>query len=70
MGICKTKYFKKHGLEVFLSDLVKTLNDLYNGVQFNINGQSYTVHRMLLAVLADTPATAFIADMKHHNKLH
>ena len=55
---------KKHGLEVFLSDFVKTLNDLYNGVQFNINGQNYTVHGKLLAVLAETPATAFIADLK------
>ena len=64
MGLCKTKYLKKHGLEVFLSDFVKTLNNLYNGVQFNINGQNYTVHDMLLAVLADTPAAAFIADMK------
>ena len=64
MGICKTKYLKKHGLEVFPSDLVKTLNDLYNGVQFNNDGQSYTVYGMLLAVLADTPAAAFIANMK------
>ena len=64
MGICKTKYLKKHGLEVFLSDFVKTLNNLYNGVQFNINEQNYTVHGMLFAVLADTPAATFIADMK------
>ena len=58
------KFLKKHGLEVFLSDFVKTLNAIYNGVQFNINGQNHTVHGMLLAVLADTPAAAFVADMK------
>ena len=40
------------------------MNDLHNGIQININGQNRLVFGTLLAVLADTPAAAFIADMK------
>ena len=64
LGICKTDFLKKHGLKLFLSDFVNTLNDLPNGIQININGQNRLVFGTLLAVLADTPAAAFIADMK------
>ena len=64
LGISKTIFLKKHGLKVFLSDFVNTLNDLHNGLQININGQNRLVFGTLLAVLADTPAAAFIADMK------
>ena len=64
LGICKTNYLKKHGIKVFLSDFVKTLKDLHNGIQFNINEQNTLVFGTLLAVLADTPGAAFIADLK------
>ena len=47
-----------------MSDFVNTLKDLHNGIQFNINGQNTLVFGTLLAALADTPAAAFIADMK------
>ena len=64
LGICKTNYLKKHGIKVFLSDFVNTVKDLHNEIQFNINGQNTLVFGTLLAVLTDTPAAAFIADMK------
>ena len=40
------------------------MNDLHNGIQININGQNKLVLGTLLAILADTHAAAFIADMK------
>ena len=54
-------FLKTHGLKVFLSDFVNTLNDLHNSIQININR---LVFGTLLAGLADTHAAAFIADMK------
>ena len=52
LGICKTNFFKKHGLKVFLSDFVNTLNDLHNGIQININGQNRLVFWYIVGSLS------------------
>ena len=64
LGICKTKYLKKHGTGKFLSDFVDTLLNLQEGILMNVRGAERTVHGILTAILADTPAAAFITGMK------
>ena len=63
--ICKTKdLLKNQGLKIFLRDFVNALQKLSNGIEMIINGNKTKIYGTLLAVLANTPATAFIANMK------
>ena len=64
LGICKTKYLKKHGTKKFLSDFVETLLKMKEGIQMQVCGSYRCLYGILTAVLADTPAAAFITDMK------
>ena len=63
-GICKTKHLKKHGTTKFLSDFVNTLIQMQEGIQMQVCGGDKRVYGILTAILADTPAAAFITDMK------
>ena len=64
LGICKTKHLKKHGTTKFLNDFVVSCLNLQEGIQMQVCGTEQTVYGILTAVLADTPAAAFITDMK------
>ena len=64
IGICKTKHLKKHGTTKFLNNFIDTSLKLQNGLKMQINGREVTVYGVLTAVLADTPAAAFVTDMK------
>ena len=64
LGICKTKHLKKHGTAKFLKDFVDSLKNLQHGIRMQICGKETTVHGILTAIMADTPAAAFITDMK------
>ena len=64
LGICKTKYLKKHGTKTFLIDFIETLLKLKEGIQMQVCGSERCLYGILTAVLADTPATAFITEMK------
>ena len=43
---------------------MNTLQKLSNGIEMLINGNKTKKYGTLLAILADTPAAAFIANMK------
>ena len=64
IGICKTKHLKKHGTSKFLNDFIEGLLNLQKGTRMQICSNEITVHGVLTAVLADTPAAAFKTDMK------
>ena len=48
----------------FLKDFITALLNLEKGIRMQICGKEEIVHGILTAVLADTPAAAFITDMK------
>ena len=64
ISICKTKHLKKHGTSKFLNDFIEGLLNLQKGTRMQICSNEITVHGVPTAVLADTPAAAFITDMK------
>ena len=64
LGICKTKHLKKHGTKKFLTDFLDTCVHLQEGMRVQVGGTGKTIYGVLTAVLADTPAAAFITDMK------
>ena len=64
IGICKTKHLKKHGTGNILSNFIQALLNLEKGIRMQICGKEEVVHGILTAILADTPAAAFITDMK------
>ena len=64
LGICKTKYLKKHGTKTFLIDFIETLLKLKEGIRMQVCGSERCLYGILIAVLADTPAAAFITEMK------
>ena len=69
IGICKTKHFKKYGTTKFLNNFIETLLKLQNRFQMQIGGREVTVYGVLTAVLADTPAAAFVTDIKQSTTL-
>ena len=56
LGICKTKYLKKHGTKTFLIDFIETLLKLKEGIWMQVCGSERCLYGILTAVLADTPA--------------
>ena len=64
LGICKTKYLKKHGTKTFLIDFIETLLKLKEGIWMQVCGSERCLYGILTVVLADTPAAAFIIEMK------
>ena len=64
LSVCKTDHLKKHGLDGILSDFIATVQELHTGIVLNINGRNETIFGILVAAIADTPAAAFLANMK------
>ena len=64
LGICKTKHLKKHGTAIFLNDFANMCLNLQEGTRMKVCGTEKVIYGILTAILADTPAAAFITDMK------
>ena len=64
LAICKTRYLKKYGFSTVLKDFLDNLKELQKGVTFIVKGQEEVIYGVLVAVLCDTPAAAFLANMK------
>ena len=65
LGIIKTKYLVRHGLEPFLRDFISTVKDLSNqGVTLTIQNEQRLLRGSLIGVLGDQPATNFMGGYK------
>ena len=64
IAIARSIDLKKFGLELLLSDFIRTVKQLQQGLPLTINGCDVTIHSDLIAALCDTPAAAAIGGFK------